>query len=144
MKSDDIIGAVTGVTKKWAKQRKAEERHANAEANRWIVLTRSRYTIKDAAWDVMEDAYLKASGGGTLPAHARQVMYAARPTIQERTGKTLPDQYFTQTLLPDYINEHGEATRWDVVYGSSRFFKHRGMHQVFDMISLQMRLIAAS
>ncbi len=62
MKSDDIIGAVQGVTKKWAKQRKAEERHANAEANRRFVLTRSRYTIKDAAWDVMEDAYLKASG----------------------------------------------------------------------------------
>ena len=120
MKSDDIIGAVTGVTKKWAKQRKAEERHANAKANRRFVMTRSRYTIKDAAWDVMEEAYLKASGGGRLPAHARQVMYAARPAIQERTGQTLNDQYFTQTLLPDYIEENG--VDWNVVYDARGHF----------------------
>ena len=120
MKNDDIIGAVTGVTKKWAKQRKAEERHANAEANRRFVMTSSRYTIKDAAWDVMEDAYLKASGGGTLPAHARQVMYAARPAIQDRTGQTLNDQYFTQTLLPDYIEENG--VDWNVVYDARGHF----------------------
>ena len=30
----EIIDAVEGVTKKWAKQRKAEERHAAAEGNR--------------------------------------------------------------------------------------------------------------
>ena len=114
MKSDAIIGAVQGVTKKWAKQRKAEERRASAEANRRIVMTMRRYTIKDAAWDVMEEAYLKASGGGKLPAHARQVMYAARPAIQDRTGQSLSDQYFTQTLLPDYIEEYG--VDWNIVY----------------------------
>ena len=32
MKSDAIIGAVQGVTKKWSKQRKAEERKASREA----------------------------------------------------------------------------------------------------------------
>ncbi len=120
MKGDDIIGAVQGVTKKWAKQRKAEERHANAEANRRAVMTSNRYTIKDAAWDVMEDAYLKASGGGTLPAHARQVMYAARPAVQEQTGQTLNDQYFTQTLLPDYIEQNG--VDWNVVYDARGHF----------------------
>jgi hypothetical protein len=35
-------------------------------------------SIKDAAWQVMADAYRTASGGGRLPANARQVMYAAR------------------------------------------------------------------
>ncbi len=34
MKSDAIIGAVQGVTKKWAKQRKKEERAASARQNR--------------------------------------------------------------------------------------------------------------
>jgi hypothetical protein len=43
-------------------------------------------------------------------------MYAARGYIQEKTGQTLDDQYFTQTLLPDYINEHSEADDWDVVF----------------------------
>ncbi len=83
-----IIGAVMGVTKKWAKQRKAEERHARAKANRrWVMTSRDRFTIRDAADDVMEEAYLKASSGGTLPAHARQIMYAARGPIQDATGE---------------------------------------------------------
>ncbi len=86
MKSDAIIGAVQGVTKKWSKQRKAEERKASREAYRYERMTCRRITIKDVAWDVMEEAYMKASADGRLPAHARQVMYQARPAIQERTG----------------------------------------------------------
>ena len=74
--------------------------------------------IKEAAWQVMPDAYRIASTGGTLPANARQIMYAARPAILELTGKTkLDDRYFTQALLPDYIEEHPEITaNWDVVF----------------------------
>lgn len=75
-------------------------------------------TIKDAAYDLMEEAYLKASAGGTLPANARQIMYAARPEILERTGLAkLNDAYFTQVLLPAYIEENQDLTAdWDVVY----------------------------
>ncbi len=120
MKSDAIIGVVQGVTKKWAKQRKAEERKASREAYRYERRTYRRITIKDVAWDVMEEAYMKASAGGRLPAHARQVMYQARPAIQERTGQQLNDQYFTQTLLPDYIIETGTA--WDVVFDDRGHF----------------------
>ena len=101
MKSDAIIGAVQGVTKKWAKQRKAEERAASAAANRRRVMTQTyRFTMKDAAWDCMEEAYLKASGGGRLPANARQIYYQARPLVQAATGERLQDQYFIQNLLP--------------------------------------------
>ena len=103
MDSKAIIGAVQGVTAKWTKQRKAEERHAAARARRWEAMTYSRsITIKDAAYDAIPDAYMNASADGTLPAKARQVMYAARGRIQELTGKSLDDRYFTQTLLPDY------------------------------------------
>jgi hypothetical protein len=75
-------------------------------------------SIKDAAWDVMEAAYLAASANNTLPANARQIMYAARGDILRLTGKeTLNDHYFTQTLLPDYIEAHPEETAdWDVVF----------------------------
>ena len=75
-------------------------------------------SIKDAAWQVMADAYHTASGGGGLPANARQVMYAARKRILELTCRTkLDDRYFTQTLLPDYVEQHPEATSaWDVVF----------------------------
>ncbi|MCU0571597.1 MAG: YceI family protein [Syntrophobacteraceae bacterium] len=35
-----------------------------------------------------------------------------------------------------------DRTRWDIIYGSSRFFEHLGMHLVFDLISIQMRIVA--
>ena len=62
----------------------------------------------------MEEAYLIASAQGTLPASARQVMYAARHEIQEQTGKQLDDAYFTQTLLPDYITQHD--LDWNITF----------------------------
>ena len=75
-------------------------------------------SIKNAAWEVMADAYSTASGGRRLPANARQIMYAARKHILELTGRRkLDDRYFTQTLLPDYVEQHSEVTSaWDVVF----------------------------
>lgn len=35
-----------------------------------------------------------------------------------------------------------DRTRWNVIYGSTRFFEYLGMHKVFDLISLQLRVIA--
>jgi hypothetical protein len=118
MKADKIIGAVQDVTKKWAKQRKREERDAAAAMNRRYVMTRRRsVSIRDAAFAIMEQAYLKASANGRLPAHARQIMYAARPYIQQHADRELGhrfDQYFTQQLLPEYIETSGVI--WNVVY----------------------------
>jgi hypothetical protein len=114
-----IIDAIQGVTKKWAKVRKAEEREEARRYRRSEYMTRPlRETIKEVAWEVMVAAYRKASANETLPATARQIMYAARPDILKRTGRQdLDDQYFTQTILPDYIQEHPEQTAdWDVVF----------------------------
>jgi hypothetical protein len=118
MDSTAIFDAVRSVTSAWARQRKAEEREASRISRRRDALIRSRrMTIREAAWSVMPQAYLKASSGGTLPAHARQIMYAARGEIQRLTGRTLDDQYFTQQLLPDFMTEHPGATAdWDVVF----------------------------
>jgi hypothetical protein len=78
----------------------------------------AKVQIKEAAWQVMEEAYLSASDNGRLPANARQIMYAARPYILKATGlESFGDQYFTQTLLPAYLEAHPERTRnWDVVF----------------------------
>src|SRR6516162_7978170 len=121
--ADRLKSAVLNVTKDWAKQRKAEERRASAAANREAQLIRASdyYNFKSAAEEVMEEAYLKASANGTLPASARQVMYQARPFIQEKmSGQQLNDQYFCQQLLPDYIDEHG--VDWDVTYDDRGHF----------------------
>lgn len=37
-----------------------------------------------------------------------------------------------------------DRTRWDIIYGSSRFFEHLGMHLVFELISIQLRITAVS
>jgi hypothetical protein len=120
--ADRLKKSVLNVTKAWAKQRKAEERHASAEANRRDRLTRVRYhNFRSAAFQVMEQAYLVASANGRLPALARQVMYQARPLVQDLMGgQQLNDQYFCQQLLPDYIEVHGVA--WDVVYDDRGHF----------------------
>jgi rhodanese-related sulfurtransferase/polyisoprenoid-binding protein YceI len=36
-----------------------------------------------------------------------------------------------------------DRTRWNVIYGSTRFFEYLGMHKVFDLISFQIRMIAS-
>jgi hypothetical protein len=138
--AEAIIGAVEGVTKKWAKQRKAEERRASARSRRAYVFRQARVTIKDVAYKVMRDAYLKASGGGKLPALARQIMYCARGPIQEETGKPLDDQYFCQTLLPDYIREHpGETAGWDVVFDARGHFEEPHTGEVVPLGTLDVR-----
>jgi len=82
-----LINAVKAVTKRWLKQRKAEERDASARANREAALRRSRrVSQKSVAFEEMEEAFSAASAGGELTANARQIMYAARPEIQRRSS----------------------------------------------------------
>lgn len=33
-----------------------------------------------------------------------------------------------------------DRTRWGIIYGSSRFFKHLGMHVIYDLFSVQLKL----
>src|SRR4030095_15549712 len=124
MDSNALLKSISKVTQKWTKQRKQEEKNSRAVHRRQEAMIRTRrITIKEAAYGVMESAYLKASSNGKLPAEARQVMYAARGDIQELRGKTLDDQYFTQTLLPDYLIEFQNKTaRWDVVFDDRGHF----------------------
>ncbi len=145
MKSDAIIGAVQGATKRWAKQRKKEEREASAHLNRRRAMTWTTYhvSIREAAWDIMEKAYLKASANGKLPAHARQIMYAARPHIQRTADREIGkgfDQYFTQTLLPDYMQENLDETNgWNVVFDARGHFHEPHTDEEVPLGTLQVR-----
>jgi hypothetical protein len=142
MKADKIIGAVQGVTKKWAKQRQREERNAAAMTNRRYAMTRRRsVSIRDAAFAIMEQAYLKASANGTLPAHARQIMYAARPHIMRTADKEIGqrfDQYFTQQLLPEYIEMY-DCGGWNVVYDARGNFTEPHTKAKVPLGTLQVR-----
>jgi hypothetical protein len=98
-------------------------------------------SFKEAAWQVIPSAYAIASSGGTLPANARQVMYAARPCILELTGKEkLGDSYFTQTLLPDYIEEHPNTTAtWDIVFDDRGSFIEPNTGRAVPLGTVEMR-----
>jgi hypothetical protein len=141
MDASAIISAVRGVTGKWAKQRKAEEREAGATARRRDAFNRSRrVTVKDAAYEGMETAYLAASTDGKYPAHARQIFYPARGPIEKRTGRTLDDQYFCQTLLPDYLAEHPDETAdWDVVFDARGHFTEPHTDVIVPLGTLDVR-----
>jgi hypothetical protein len=113
--ADDIKKMIASATKKWTKQQKAEERNSRAVGmRRYRMTSQQEASLKQAADEIMQEAYMKASGGGKLPANARQIMYAARGYIQNKTQKPLKSNYFTQTLLPDYISR--KKPFWDVAY----------------------------
>ena len=121
MKIGDVIAeGVKSVTSDWTKYRKKQERDAKSAANyynRMMRVSNPKRSIKDIVYEVMEEAYLKASAGGTLPAAARQIFYQARPLVLAQTDERFDSQYFTTNLLPEYIEENPQTTAtWDVVF----------------------------
>jgi DNA topoisomerase 6 subunit A-like protein len=121
--ANDLIDVVETATSKWTRQKKSEERHPGMVRYRMSRMTKeSRTTQKEAAWQVMEESYMAASGNGRLSALARQIFYQARPKIMQLTDdRHLNYGYFSQTLLPDYIEEHGVT--WKVVYDARGHFE---------------------
>jgi DNA topoisomerase VI subunit B len=119
LKTEELV---IGVTAKWRKQREAEIRTSSAVLKRAERLARQlkpSRSKKDAAYEVIEHAYMEASSGNTLPATARQVYYPSRrmmlPLI--RDGEDVNDNDFTQRLLPDFMADNPELTAdWDVTF----------------------------
>ncbi len=101
-------------------------------------MTRAKgISIKEAAAQILPEAYNKVSGDGSLPANARQLMYAARGHIQKVTGQELNANYFTQTLLPDYLAETG--VEWDVAYDARGHFNEPHDGRSFGIGTLEVR-----
>jgi hypothetical protein len=127
--ANEILDCVETATSKWTRQKKSEERHPGMVRYRMSRMTREpRTSQKEATWQVMEAAYMAASANGTLPASARQIFYQARPKIMALTDdRQLAYGYFSQTLLPDYIEE--QAVSWDVVYDARGHFEEPHTHR---------------
>lgn len=141
-KATAIVTAVETVTRAWTKQRRAEERSERRRVNRHDALRRlKRVSIKDAAWEVLPDAYQHASGGGSLPVKARQLYYAARGRILELTGRETLDQcYFSQTVVRDFMEAHQEETaNWDVVFDSRGNYTEPHTRRVVPLGTLEVR-----
>jgi hypothetical protein len=139
--ADDIREGLTKNLANFTKQRKAEERHVSA--GRWRTSRmreiRGKFLI-EAANEVMEECYMKVSDNNKLPALARQIYYVARPLIEEQTDKPLSYSYFSQTLLPGYINAHAaKCANWDVVYDDRGHFIEPHTERVIGLGTLNVR-----
>jgi hypothetical protein len=135
----DLINAVEMCTRDWTRTIEKEERNPVSRRYRFERMTRERgIQFKEAAWEIMEEAYNKASGRGAYPANARQIMYAARPYIQQKVGKPLQSAYFTQTLLPSYIEEHG-CHHWTTAYDARGHFAEPHGGERFGVGTLEVR-----
>jgi hypothetical protein len=122
--ADDMRRALGHVTKDWTKQRKVEEKNSSMVRWRSARLAKKRDMFAtEAAEKVMEECYMKASGDGEYPANVRRIFYVARPLIEDMTRKPLDYNYFSQTLLPNYLTKHGLEDRWDVVYDDRGHFR---------------------
>ena len=129
--ADAVVNLIKSVTKTWAKVRKAEERDVSRRERRQELMARRRNEKqKHVAFEIMEDAYHEVSGRKNLWANARQIMYAARDEIQERSKKSLGSNYFTQTLLPDFMTANLNLTAdWKVAFDDRGHFAdpHTGL-----------------
>jgi hypothetical protein len=104
MKSSFILDAVNGVTKKWEKQRKAEERNSRAYSSRRYYSDRINFT--EIAHQILPKAYEHASGNGQYTVFNRQLYYASREEFRKVTGREINADYFTQTILRQYLNRY--------------------------------------
>jgi hypothetical protein len=138
-----ITNCVRAVTKVWTKQRQAEERERHRLLNRREALARGgsdQVKVKEVAYELMEQAYLEASGGGRYPAKPRQMFYKARGPIQEKTDKTVKGQYFQQTLLPDYMAAYPRETAdWRIDWDARGHFAEPHTGERFDLGTKEVR-----
>ena len=79
--------------------------------------------LRQAAYSIMRQAYMKASGDMAFVPRARQVMYCARDLLIPIVGVDglwTNDQVFTQHFLPDYIRDSPEAHSPSALISRSR------------------------
>lgn len=110
----EMMGSATSGWKRLKKQTGKTERVRCSQIQN-LYSHSDRTTIREAAFEVMEQAYMMASANGRYYANSRQVYYAARGPILKRCNLTcLNSQYFSQVLLKDYLEEF--EPEWKVVW----------------------------
>jgi hypothetical protein len=130
-------------TDRWAKQRKAEIRDANARFRRSDRMSRRHRTLKqtEAAERLMHRAYLTASANGTLPANPRQIYYAARPEMLRLTElSSISSNYFTQTLLIAFMKANPRLTAdWNMAWDDRGHFSEPHTNHEIGLGTLAVR-----
>ena len=122
----DLRNGIKSVTSEWTKEKLHNERVSRQSLNRYRYRQHTT-TLKEVAWDVIPEAYRHASSNGKYFANARQIFYAARPALLERSDRrSIDSKYFTQTLLKDYLLAHEmdpDVMSWKIVWDARGHFK---------------------
>jgi len=93
-------------------------------------------SIKGAVFQVIAEAFAKASGPSHLLVPARSLFYQVRPLAQELTAGKLTDSYF-QPLLVEYQQVHGPL--------AGLIYEPRGtMHEPHSGTSIQLGTTAVA
>ena len=112
--ANDIIAVTQSVTKEWAKQRKAEERSLRFRSSRKHLYSKRVY-FTEIADEILPAGYARASGDGRYTVDNRQFYYACREQFRAATGREIDANYFSQTLLVRYMNQHPRETEhWKI------------------------------
>lgn len=143
----EIAAALKDSVKKVAKEhKKAKKRAERLDEQQYRRARRAErnqhYGLKEASCEAIEAAYLAASGNGRYPANVRQIMYSARPHVQNLTGGTFyaDTRTFTSGVLPEFIDEHPELTNdWDVVFDARGQLNEPYTARRVDLGTLQVR-----
>jgi hypothetical protein len=105
---NDLASAIESVAKDWkkAKRRADKQDRVSTKALNRMLYRPQRTTIREVSFEVMEDAYMKASADGHYPANARHPLRRPAFILKRTEKKNQVRQYFTQTLLKDYMDEY--------------------------------------
>jgi hypothetical protein len=103
----DLISAVETCTRDWTRTIEKEERNPVSRRYRFERVTRELgIQFKETAWEIMEDAYNKASGQGTYPASADHVRGTALHSAE--SGQAAAERVFHPDPATNFVQRlHG-------------------------------------
>jgi len=112
--AEAISKALWGAVKTFYKEGEARRRDAakaqRATYNRLVEQHRNNeWSQKDAVFQVLPKAIANATGDGQYPVSARNLYYQVRPLLQDYTDRELDYNYFSQSLLVQYQEQHGST-----------------------------------
>ena len=118
---DNLIGSLKSVATEWKKAKLKSE---------WVPKQRLDYmryrvreeTMKELVWEVMDEAYNKASSNGRYYANARQIMYQARALVKNKNPDAWKQDSTFQVYLKDYILEERPDWASNVVWSAKGNF----------------------
>lgn len=135
--------AVEKVARTWTKAKRQRTKIQQAELKQLTEAKPKSITIKEACFQVMEQAYLKASANGALPAKGRQIMYAARPLVMALTDGGFyksSSQTFQQSTLIDFMEDNPDVVAdWQLVWDARGHFAEPHDGQDVDLGTLDVR-----